>query len=269
MGFQGTDPRTDLRGAGILGLMHLKALLNQNGAGLVSLQEDLPPELGDPELPLAIASINCSAMLLSHLQLAPKLTCAFLPGGRVECTDSVLHGFLSLGWEGLDDDALTLSAGAPSELIDAAGADAAGAAVRRLQYALQTLHVRLTLHLARAWRRRAADPARTLMDFPLALRETFAHLQRAVRLMGGAPWRLERLIGYLEDETPPQPLLEAASSFSDVAVDCVVRPAAWAVSTAFTLGKGVVETVLGMCFGSAWGAPADDAASNALHDKRQ
>ena len=73
LGFQGVDPRTDLRGAGHVGLLHLRDLLTQQGAGLLGLEADLPPELFN--LPLAIASINCSAMLLSHLQLAPKLAC--------------------------------------------------------------------------------------------------------------------------------------------------------------------------------------------------
>ena len=58
LGFQGTDPRTDLRGAGYLGLVQLHALITQHGAGMLGLEEDLPPELS--QLPLAIASINCT-----------------------------------------------------------------------------------------------------------------------------------------------------------------------------------------------------------------
>ena len=88
---------------GYLGLVHLHALLTQHGAGMIGLEEDLPAELSPANLPLAIASINCSAMLLSYLQLAPKLTCAFLPGGRLECSNETLHAFLALGWEGATD----------------------------------------------------------------------------------------------------------------------------------------------------------------------
>ena len=104
LGFQGVDPRTDLRGAGHVGLLHLRDLLTQQDAGLLGLEADLPPDLFN--LPLAIASINCSAMLLSYLQLAPKLACSFMPGGRVECSTDVLHAFLSLGWEGSEDDSV-------------------------------------------------------------------------------------------------------------------------------------------------------------------
>ena len=166
LGFQGTDPRTDLRGAGYLGLVQLHALITQHGAGMLGLEEDLPPELS--QLPLAIASINCTAMLLSHLQLAPKLATAFVQGGRILCSDETLQAFLALGWEG--EDAAAAADG---------GAEHA-AAVRRLEYVLQALHVRLALHLGRVWRRMSAEPHTTIMDFPAALRETCARAHHLV-----------------------------------------------------------------------------------------
>jgi hypothetical protein len=49
-----------------MGLTHLQALLSQHGVDLLGL-EDLPPELLN--LPLAIASINCTAMLVRRPQL--------------------------------------------------------------------------------------------------------------------------------------------------------------------------------------------------------
>ena len=39
--------------------------------------------------------------------------------------------------------------------------------------------------------------AAVLMDFPTALRETYAHMQRALRLTGRAPWRLVVVISHL------------------------------------------------------------------------
>lgn len=279
VGFQGTDPRTDLRGAGFLGLVHLSALLSQHGAGMLSLDEDLPSDLR--QLPIAIASINCTAMLLSHLQLAPKLTCAFLPGGRLECTDAVLHAFLTLGWEGSGDGGSGGEGGGAGIMREKGGASNGAtaadgeesAAVRRLLYVLQALHARLTLHLGKVWRRMCAEQASvTIMDFPTALRETFAHFQRALKLAGSGPWRLETLVGHLEDDAAGgQPLLDAArdgfGTLTDVAHDCVVVPTTWAFTAAYALGARAVDAVIGLCFG---GVPPDSpAAYHAAHDKRQ
>ena len=271
LGFQGTDPRTDLRGCGYLGLLHLSALLSQHGAGVHSLQRDLPSELGDERLPLAIASINATAMLLSHLQLAPKLTCAFLPGGRLECGDAMLQSFLSLGWEdyidGSDeagDDSASASAATRPPVSPVAAAPAAArssaaeeqAAVKRLLYALQAMHTRLALHLARVWARMNLDPATNLMDFPTALRETYAHMQRSLRAAaswsgGGAPWRLDSVITPLENDAPPQPLLdgarEAFGPLTEVVGDCVVKPATWALAAGYSAVASVVGVMWGMC----------------------
>ena len=122
----------------------------------------------------------------------------------------------------------------------------------------QALHVRLSLHLGRVWKRMCAEPHTTLMDFPTALRETHVHMQRALRQCGAAPWRLETLIAHLEKETAPQPLLDAArDSFGpigDVVGDCVVRPAAWAISASFSLLWGGVHAVIGLCFSPQDGA---------------
>ena len=116
----------------------------------------------------------------------------------------MLHAFLSLGWEGRDEDGRT--DGATDGRTDGAeqhGAAEEDAAVRRLLYVLQALHVRLTLHLGKVWQRMRAEPSTTIMDFPNALRQTYAHLQRALRLAGAAPWRLETVIAHLESAPPP------------------------------------------------------------------
>merc|ERR1712100_119004 len=57
IGFQQCDPVSDLRGSGVLGLTHLSKFI-ENYQGSQSLSYDFP---------LAIASINVTAMLLSYL----------------------------------------------------------------------------------------------------------------------------------------------------------------------------------------------------------
>jgi len=255
VGFQGTDPRTDLRGCGYLGLLHLKALLTQQGAGMISIKEDLPSELGDERLPLAIASINCTAMLLSHLQLAPKLTCAFLPGGRLECSADMLQAFLSLGWERIDDGESAAEGAASSSAARPPSSPGAAAlakeAARRMLYDLQAMHARLTVHLARVWARMNLEPSTNLMDFPAALRETYAHMQRALRLTGRAPWKLEMVISHLESDAQTQPLLEGAREafgpITEVMSDCLVKPAGWALSYGYEAVASALGLVWGMC----------------------
>lgn len=248
LGFQGTDPLTDLRGAGFLGLQHYHALLLQHGLDLSNLADEMPPEL--KALPLSIASVNVTAMLLSYLQLAPSLTCAFMPGGRLECDDATLHAFLTLGWEGC---------------LEASGddaSDATDASVRRLAYALTALHSRLVSHLGRTWTAMSARPGTTLMDFPKALRATYAVMRRALdagpaaHAAGPAPWRLERVVLALESAEWAEPLEEppAASGFvecleplSAAVSKLVVRPTAWALRGA----AAVVVGVVGLCWAEA------------------
>ena len=143
LGFQGVDPRTDLRGCGITGLVHLeRALLSQRAA----LEEALCGPVTSPEssplsaFPLAIASINCTAMILSYLHIAPKLAMSFAPGAaRVGASHSTLHGFLSLGM-------------IPEEVEDSDVDAEARARVDRLERSLEVMHARLLLRLASLWR---------------------------------------------------------------------------------------------------------------------
>jgi len=274
LGFQGLDPRTDLRGAGFLGLVHLRSLLSQHGAGMVGLEEDLPAELFN--LPIAIASINCSAMLLSYLQLAPKLTCAFMPGGRLECSNETLQAFLALGWEGGAETSSAAGGAGGNALLGGPPADSNGdadaAAVRRLLYVLQALHARLTTHLGHVWVRMSAAPNATIMDFPIALRETYAHMQRALRLSTSPPWRLEALIGRMDNEqTAGAPLLESfGESFgplSDVVGTCVVQPTAWALTIGYSAIAGAYNAVIGLCFSAGPSSP--ESGGSRSHDKRQ
>jgi len=180
-----------------------------------------------------------------------------MPGGRVECTSDTLQAFLSLGWEGSG------SGGGESvgESASAAAVDAdEHAAMRRLLFALGAMHARLVSHLGRTWQRMCAEPTTTLMDFPTALRETFAHMQRAFRLSGSAgPWRLETLVGHLESELAAQPILESFGPLSET----VGAYSTWAFAACYTAAADIYQTLVGVCFS----APPDGAL--AAHDKRQ
>lgn len=184
VGFQGRDPRTDLRGAGIIGLQHLQhVVLTQRPA--LEAMHSRGAHTPIREFPLSIASINVTAMLLSYFHVAPKLTLAFLPGGRLECAATTLSGFLSLG-------------DSPNEQTD----DEEGEErerVGRLERALAAMHARLLLHLASLWASHlASDPTVTIMDFPVALRATFHAMQQAVEgLEATRPWTLPEVMGAL------------------------------------------------------------------------
>lgn len=274
LGFQGTDPRTDLRGAGIVGLKHLQKFLEHLPEGSLSEESAAGTADAASSLPLSIASINCSAMLLTYLQLCPKLTCAFLPGGRCECSGDLLHKFLSLGWE---DDAQ----GEEGEEEDEAVADERR--VARLLRSLQAMHVRLLIHLSDTWKKmRQQRPSTNLMDFPRALRATHTHMQRSLKPAGQAsgarsPWTsieavTDALGNYdlssmaLDDVDPTARSL----STSTYVTDCLVAPLKNAthefVLPAANFAFALVSTVCSGCFG--WvGGEVDDKAVARKGDK--
>ena len=136
LGFQGRDPVTDLRGGGYLALEHLvRFVVGSRG---------LATEDYDPTFPLAIASINCTAMLIKHFSLHQSLVLPF-PGAseQPECSTGALHHLLALHHSGTD--------------------------------ALQTIHANLLGCLQREWRR-LERPGRTIMDFPVALGRAYRRL---------------------------------------------------------------------------------------------
>lgn len=94
IGFQGRDPRSDLRGCGVVGLRHLCQTLDAHRASIDATFVGIP-QSDVSAFPLSIASINCTAMLLSYLQLAPKLAMSFLPA-RVEAPQASLVGPASI-----------------------------------------------------------------------------------------------------------------------------------------------------------------------------
>ena len=236
LGFQGRDPRTDLRGAGFMGLAHLRHFLLRH-------RQDISFEDGETPLsafPLSIASINCTAMLLSHLHFAPKLALAFLPGARAEAPTPLLSAFLSLGM---------VSAAEELEEED----EEATARVARLSHALEIMHARLLLRLHDVWQLMLSRyPATTILDFPVALRATFGHLQRSLRGMGPAPWHLGAVLASLDDATVDEILRRGADS-----VGVPELGPAWS-----TLDL-LVGLVMRMCNCSAAERPARDARAYA------
>ena len=92
-------------------------------------------------------------------------------------------------------------------------------------------------------------------------------MQRALRGAGSPPWRLEQLILLLDQETPPQPLLDrAAESFgplTEAVGECVVKPATIVLTGVYSVAVSAVTAVLGLCIGG-W-----DARAEVAHDKRQ
>mmetsp|Transcript_9315 Transcript_9315/g.19029 ORF Transcript_9315/g.19029 Transcript_9315/m.19029 type:complete len:328 (-) Transcript_9315:208-1191(-) len=201
LGFQGRDPRSDLRGCGVMGLRQLCTTLLAHRAALdevfVGAQQSA---LSD--FPLSIASINTTGMLLSHLHLAPKLALSFLRQ-RTEASHATLHGFLSLGFE---------SEGYFSRYDEDANLGEEQARVARLERALDVMHAQLLLGLAREWREMLdANPSTTIMDFPIALRAVHSRMCGTLRSLQGAPWALRHVESSLaksqasmaEEDTPP------------------------------------------------------------------
>ena len=148
LGFQGTDPTTDLRGGGFIALEHLLRFVVSSRS-----------VASDPCFPLAVASINCTAILLRHFGLHPTLVMPF-PGGAAapECSTAALHSLLVLHSQGID--------------------------------ALQAIHAALLARLMRAWAAFGHEqPARTIMHFPAVLGRTFRELRTALdRAPVGPSW---------------------------------------------------------------------------------
>jgi len=208
-GFQGRDPRTDLRGTGVISLRHLQSFLSTRKDELAGV---LPAESSSDPLrafPLSIASINVSAMLLSHLQLAPHLTIAFLPNGgrKTEASAATLAGFLSMGQPPTEGSTEAVQEGGAAAIDVELGDEAQLAArIARLEYVLAAMHERLLMHLAATWGTMLReDPQLTIMSFPVALKSTFGELIRSLErtaadaLGAVRPWQLRVLLDTLED----------------------------------------------------------------------
>lgn len=181
--------------------------------------------------PLSIASINTTAMLLSHLHLAPKLALSFLPQ-RTEASQATLHGFLSLGFEREG----FFARGATSYAEDGDLGEEQ-ARVARLEEALGIMHAQLLLALAREWRSMLdANPNTTIMEFPVALRAVHARMCSALRSLRGGPWQI----------------LVVESSLANPQSDDSDTPPAWA-ALSFLLGF-----VVSLCCASRTGGAVED-----------
>ena len=83
LGFQGPDPLTDLRGAGLWGLKHLCHFMRTS---------HFRPPPGAAPCPIASASLNVTLLLCRHLRLQPPCGTASCP----PCSDRVLRNTLRL-----------------------------------------------------------------------------------------------------------------------------------------------------------------------------
>lgn len=158
LGFQGDDPVRDLRGAGVISLLHLTRFMAAAGKGYRA-------ELGDwtGDFPLALASFSCSAMLCRYLGLNRTL---IVPGMEVrEAPPAVVHSLL---------------------LLEISGGNGV----------METLHGCLLRHLAWRWQQMPLSEAK-IMSFNDALRATSLHLHQALNATP-QPWQMDKLTATME-----------------------------------------------------------------------
>lgn len=87
IGFQGRDPTSDLRGAGLLSLRHLRSFVETVGMSFVR-------EQNRNGFPVALASFSCTAMLCRYFQLNESI--AFPGASEHRATCDVQTQFLRL-----------------------------------------------------------------------------------------------------------------------------------------------------------------------------
>lgn len=195
LGFQGDDPATDLRGAGLLGLRHLLHFM-ASGRGVVILRENERCIRDRASFPLAMASLNVTHMLCSHLRLLER------PSPQVPlCSRTTLSQFARL------------SLACPS--------------------ALSLIQAELLSALAERWRVLGRSyPKLNLMHFPEQLDAVrLAMIRVLARLPEHYPWSLPSVLmavrraGTAHTHTGRRPrprsgLKHGAQSRSVVAVAC-------------------------------------------------
>jgi len=163
LGFQGLNPITDLRGGGYLALRQLHQFVTSFQVLPLSCPSDFP---------LAIASINCTAILISYFGLNSKVVVP-VPDAlkkQAQASSRVHRAFLEL------------CSKHPQST-----------------YQLNAIHAQLLHALARQWAR-THTPATTIMDFPYALQATYRHFHLSVAATA-QPWAMHELVSSLQQ--PP------------------------------------------------------------------
>jgi len=163
LSFQGQDPVSDLRGAGVLGVVHLTRLLE-------ALGPDYRLEVG-ADFPLALASLSVTAMLCRHFALDRTLVVPGVSEARPHVIRALIVAVQTF----------------ERRLHDAADPDV-----------LHTLHLSIVRHLASAWRRVPPSEAK-IMHFNAVLRATFAHAERVLAATP-TPWSLSSVTSSIEAE---------------------------------------------------------------------
>lgn len=163
LGFQGLDPTTDLRGGGFLALRQLHQFVTSFQVLPLSCPSDFP---------LAIASINCTAILISYFGLNSKVVVP-VPDAvkkQAQASSRVHRAFLELASKH-----------------------------PQATYQLNAIHAQLLHALARQWAR-THTPTTTIMDFPYALQATYRHFHLSVAATA-QPWAMHELVSSLQ-QTP-------------------------------------------------------------------
>jgi len=206
LGFQGDDPAKDFRGAGAMSLHHLLSLMRSGHAPL--------PSSG---FPLAVASINATAVLQSYFGVNLLVASPLRTTARHRCPEGALHDLLARGGF------------AP----------------------LQTLHTELVVHFGRLWDERSSP---TVMDFPGIMDESCWDLHVVLEDLAAAARHHEGPAGSLCGATDIQ-LAETVGSALDArrwaarygvsphVVAACTQPASAAVASAGALWEGFWETV--------------------------
>ena len=161
LGFQGDDPTTDLRGAGLLGVRQLRHFL-QTGSGAAELV-GRRRRITEP-FPLAGASLNVTLLLCRHLRLHPS------PPGCAVCTENQLLQLLRLT--------------CPHR-------------VQGLAPPIDLMHEALLRVALDRWRTAGeGEAASSALHFPAVLASAHTHLQHTLEELD-EPWSIANLVGAL------------------------------------------------------------------------
>lgn len=196
IGFQSSDPVTDLRGCGALGLQHILDFV-KSGAGAATVRQC---QSGALRFPLAAASLNVTLMLAVHFNMtAPAPVSAHPPPCSMKTLQNAVRLQLST-W---------LDAPASHSSCDEDGFSRLTCGATRATSLLALMHAQLLRRLADRWAAEtshldaAASGAHLLMHFPKQLAETREHMVSALARVA-APWDVRTVLVALRAADPPQ-----------------------------------------------------------------
>lgn len=182
-----------------MGLSHLCRFLTPPGEARVAQIAQIIEADG---FPLAIASINLTAILQSYLHLNPNVHASASAGVPSKCSERVLGAFLEIssreGLEGGGGGGVSVGGGVGGGGgVGASGVGASGVGAGADE-PLDEIHRALLFHLTALWRsHRMRQPEATIMDFPPLLKAAQLRLHRVLHA-APEPWQLERISRKIE-----------------------------------------------------------------------